>query len=141
MQLKKSLVLIMVLALSLIILTACDNSTKPTVADASALVGTWELDAAALMTDEEKAQLEAVPGGLDALKMTFTFSADGKLTLAGAGQEIPAGEYTVSGDKITMDMSAITGEAGGTKSEGTFSINGDKLSLTMEGETQVLTKK
>lgn len=128
MQLKKSLALILVLALSLVVLTACDNAAKPTV------VGTWELDVAALMTAEEKAQSEALTGTLDSLKMTFTFTADGKVTVASAGQEMPAGEYTVSGDKITMDMN-------GTKSEGTYAINGNQLSLTMDGQTQVLTKK
>ncbi len=78
-------------------------------ADPEALIGAWVMESA---------------------DITITFNADGTMVMA-LGEDETEGEYTVTGDVITID-----GEE-----EMIFSISGDTLSLTEAGLTLTLVRK
>ncbi len=139
-MMKKSIALALVLVLALVTLAACGAKKDAPAADpAAALVGTWEMDPLAAMQAADPSAT-AIPG-MENAKIGFEFTADGKLNVTMMGQTVPAGDYKVNGNKITMDMGAMAGATTGTATDVEYKIDGNKLSLTAEGQTVELTKK
>lgn len=68
---------------------------------------------------------------------TYKFEDDGKGSVGASGFTMDF-EYETDGDEITLKISFM----GATEeSKGTFEIDGDTLKLTIDGETQELTRK
>ena len=65
--------------------------------------------------------------------MTMEFTQDGKLTVSGLGISVPAVDYKVDGNKLTIS------EGSGTRTE-VFSVSGDILTLG-EGPNAVTFKQ
>ena len=127
---KKTIAILLVALMALTLFAACgsktdnDNSDKndagepaksdPTpVPDPNAeLYGTWAVDFASMMSEEEKAAMEAMGVSLDQLKMEFTFNADGtgKAVMEMMGESENADfTYTVKDGKLEMTMT-VDGE-------------------------------
>lgn len=118
-----TLLMALVMAFSL---AACGNSDKDNSVE---LAGTtWALSGGSQGgTTVDKATLESLLGG----EMTYTFSEDGKVTLALSGAEVE-GTYTQDGNSVSLDIQGETG---------TMTIDGDKLLLEQSDVTVEFTKK
>lgn len=98
---KKSVVCVVcVLMILAMLVSACSKKSSPSV------VGKWH-------TEES--------GGMD-----WEFTKDGKISITLMGQTLEAGTYTVSGDKIKLEIS-LMGQS--ETQEVTYKIDGDKLSM------------
>ena len=122
---KTSKLLSLLLALSLVLsLAACGGGS-----DTTDLTGTtWVLSGGSqggVTVDKET--LESTFGG----EMTYTFEADGKVTLSLAGVTVE-GTWTQDGNTVNLDMQGDSG---------TMTLDGDKLTIEESGVTVEFTKK
>ena len=101
------------------------------------LVGTWEMDLEAefaKLSEEEKAQIEALGYNVKDFTYELTFNADGtgSMVQKAMGQEYTTNfTYTEENGKLKM---TATIEGMEFTQEATYTINGNMITLT-EGET------
>jgi hypothetical protein len=114
-------------ALSLIMATACSDSTGVETAD---LLGEWEAQSMVMSSVEDPTMtVDLMELGAD---VTVTFTADATYTVfetESDGYEDESGTYTVSGSVLTT-VEMVEGQAGDSE-EMAIVLNGNSMTLTM----------
>ena len=147
---KKTIAIVLAALMALTMLAAC--AKKDSKAGADPLVGTWTVDFASMISEEQKAAmeqmgmtleqaLEQMGMSLDQFKVEFTFNADGtgKAIMEMNGESHNADfTYTAKDGKLEM-KATVDGETNTQTTD--YKLDGDTLTMTVENQTMTFKRK
>lgn len=123
-----AILLVVVMALSLAACSKSKDAKKDGKKNENTIVGTWELDLDATFADQDQDTLDFLKSS--GYSMSFTFNADGTGTAKMTGDDDTSFEYKIENNQIVIEDEGVD-----------YTLNGDKLTLDMNGEKMIFNRK